>query len=200
MPYEMLAKGSMTWIGLSLILAVLSIFLFIPMAVLYVLIAMFFVLFFRDPERDPSDGIVAPADGRITQIENASDLKRIITVMNLHNVHVNRAPMDGRVRKITHHPGKHVPAFNKDSENNERVETILDTRIGEVKIVQIAGAFARRIEPYVTEGQEILKGQRIGIIKFGSRVDLYLPADMIEMNVKEGQSVKAAESTIAKET
>jgi phosphatidylserine decarboxylase len=200
MPYEMLAKGSMTWIGFSLILAVLSLFLFLPLAGMYVLIAIFFMIFFRDPERTPSNGIVAPADGKVTKIERGADFVRIITVMNLHNVHVNRAPMDGKVRKITHHPGKHVPAFNKDSENNERVVTLLDTKIGEVKIVQIAGAFARRIEPYISEGQDILKGQRIGIIKFGSRVDLYLPEKRVKVNVKENQGVKAAESTIALET
>lgn len=195
----MLAKGSMTWIGLSLILAVLSIFLFIPLAVLYVLIAIFFIIFFRDPERTPSEGIVAPADGKVTKIEKGSDNVKIITVMNLHNVHVNRAPIDGKVRRITHYTGKHVPAFNKDSDKNERVETLLDTNIGEIKMVQIAGAFARRIDPYVSEGQEVLKGQRIGIIKFGSRVDLYLPREKVKVNIKEGQGVKAAESTIANE-
>jgi phosphatidylserine decarboxylase len=196
----MLAKGSMTWIALSLLLAILSLFLYIPLAFLYVLIAIFFVIFFRDPERNPDEGIVAPADGRISKIEKESDSVKIITVMNLHNVHVNRAPLDGRVRKITHHPGKHVPAFRKDSENNERVETIIDTKIGEVKIVQIAGSFARRIQPYIAEGQEIIKGERIGIIKFGSRVDLYLPGKSVKVIVKERQSVKAAGSKIAEET
>jgi phosphatidylserine decarboxylase len=200
MPYEMLAKGSMTWIGFSLILAVLSLFLFLPLAGMYVLIAIFFMIFFRDPERTPGDDIVAPADGKVTKIEKNADYVKIITVMNLHNVHVNRAPMDGEVRKITHHPGKHIPAFNKDSENNERLEIIINTKIGEVKIVQIAGAFARRIESYISEGQDILKGQRIGIIKFGSRVDLYLPEKRVKVNVKENQGVKAAESTIALET
>ena len=195
----MLAKGSITWIGLSLILAVLSIFLFIPLAVLYVLIAIFFLIFFRDPERAVSEGIVAPADGKVTKIEKGMDFVKIITIMNLHNIHVNRIPIDGKVVKITHHLGKHVPAFNKDSDKNERVVTLIDTEIGEVKIVQIAGSFARRIESYITEGQEVLKGQRIGIIKFGSRVDLYLPVKKVKVSVKEGQGVKASESTIALE-
>ncbi len=187
----------MTWIALALILAVLSLFLYIPLAVLYVLIAIFFVIFFRDPERTPSEGIAAPADGKVMKIENDGNHVKILTVMNVHNVHVNRAPLDGKVRRITHHPGKHVPAFSKDSKNNERVVIILDTIIGEVKIVQIAGAFARRIEPYITEGQDILKGQRIGIIKFGSRVDLYLPGNKVNVIAKENQKVKAAESKIA---
>jgi phosphatidylserine decarboxylase len=199
MPYEMLAKGSMTWIGLSLILTVLSVFLFIPLAVFYVLITLFFIIFFRDPERTPAEGIVAPADGRVTKIVNDGEHVKILTVMNVHNVHVNRAPIDGNVRKITYHQGKHVPAFNKDSEYNERVVTLLDTKIGDVKIVQIAGSFARRIESYITEGQEVLKGERIGIIKFGSRVDLYLPRNRVKICVKEKQGVKAGESTIANE-
>lgn len=195
----MLAKGSQSWILLSLVLAILSIFLFIPLAVFYFLVTFFFIIFFRDPERIPKDGIVACADGKITKIEKVDDQVKIVTVMNLHNVHVNRAPYDGVVTNIEHHNGKHIPAFSKDSDRNERVKTTLTTHIGEIKIIQIAGAFARRIEPYVHEGDNIKKGQRIGMIRFGSRVDLYLPENKVKITASEGDLVRAAESQIAKE-
>ncbi len=195
----MLAKGSVHWIVLSLILGIFSFFLYVPLAVLYLLITIFFMIFFRDPERTPSEGIVACADGKITKVEETEDCLKIITVMNLQNVHVNRAPISGIVKNMEHQNGKHVPAFSKDSEANERVITTLDTHIGEVKIVQIAGAFARRIVPYIKIGDELSKGQRIGIIRFGSRVDLYLPINKVKIDVNIGSKVKAAESTIAKE-
>lgn len=195
----MLAKGSVHWILLPLILAIFSFFLYIPLAVLYLLITLFFIIFFRDPERTPSEGIVACADGKITKIEKTEEHLKIITVMNLHNVHVNRAPISGTVTNIEHHNGKHIPAFSKDSEANERVVTTMDTQIGEIKIVQIAGAFARRILPYVKIGDEISKGERIGIIRFGSRVDLYLPIKKVKIDINIGSKVKAAESTIARE-
>jgi phosphatidylserine decarboxylase len=196
----MLAKGSQSWILLSLVLAFLSIFLFIPLAVFYFLVTIFFIIFFRDPERTSKEGIVACADGKITKIEEVDDQVKIVTVMNLHNVHVNRAPCDGVVINIEHHNGKHIPAFSKDSDRNERFKTTLKTHIGEIEILQIAGAFARRIEPYIHEGENIKKGQRIGMIRFGSRLDLYLPANKVKITANEGDLVKAAESQIAKET
>jgi phosphatidylserine decarboxylase len=195
----MLAKGSQSWILLSLALTLLSIFLFLPLAVFYFLVTIFFVIFFRDPERTVNEGIVACADGKITKIENKDGQVRIVTVMNLQNVHVNRAPYEGKVVDMEHINGKHIPAFSKDSDRNERFKTTLETKIGEIKIVQIAGAFARRIEPYIHQGENLKKGQRIGMIRFGSRVDLYLPADTVKIMVKEGDMVKAAESQIAKE-
>jgi phosphatidylserine decarboxylase len=195
----MLAKGSQSWILLSLILAILSIFLFIPLAVFYFIVTVFFMIFFRDPERTSKEGIVACADGKITKIENADDHVKIVTVMNLHNVHVNRAPYDGKVVDMEHHNGKHIPAFSKDSDRNERFKTTLNTPIGEIQIIQIAGAFARRIEPYIHEGENIKKGQRIGMIRFGSRVDLYLPKNRVKITASEGDSVRAAESQIAQE-
>jgi phosphatidylserine decarboxylase len=195
----MFAKGSIHWIVLPLILAILSFFLWIPLAVLFLLIVVFFIIFFRDPERDPEKGIVACADGKVTKIEDSKEHLKIVTVMNLQNVHVNRAPISGRVKKIEHFDGRHIPAFNKDSEANERVITTMDTEIGEVKIVQIAGAFARRIASYVKSGNEVRKGQRIGIIRFGSRVDLYLPKNKVRLQVDIGAKVKAAKTTVAME-
>jgi phosphatidylserine decarboxylase len=196
----MLAKGSVIWILIPLIVMVVFIILYIiPAVILFLVIAVFFTIFFRDPKRKTQKGIVAPADGKITQITRESECVKIVTVMNLHNVHVNRAPVSGKVTKIEHHTGAHVPAFNKDSEKNERMEITMDTQIGKVKMIQIAGAFARRIKPYIRYGDEISKGQRIGIIRFGSRVDLFLPENKVKVIVSEGDKVKAAESQIASE-
>jgi len=159
--------------------------------------------FFRDPERGLADGIVSPADGYIQRIEEVDEDERkyfkIVTFMNVHNVHVNRAPIDGKVVKLLHFVGSHIPAYKKESERNERVTILLDTSIGKVKIVQIAGIVARRIVPYIREGEEIKKGDRIGIIRLGSRVDLYLPKDKVELTVKEGEKVYAGSSRLAKD-
>ncbi|RLF34079.1 MAG: phosphatidylserine decarboxylase family protein, partial [Thermoplasmata archaeon] len=119
--------------------------------------------------------------------------------MNIHNVHVNRMPLDGVIKNIVHLKGSHVPAFRKDSDRNERVVITIDTGIGMLKICQIAGTLARRITPYIKKDDSIRKGTRIGIIKLGSRVDLYLPlSSRIKINIKEGDKVKAGEDTIAK--
>jgi len=115
----------------------------------------------------------------------------IAIFMSPLNVHVNRAPLAGRVVKIDHVRGGFKPAFNKESEENERVVTVLATSIGNVKIIQIAGIVARRIVPYISQGQKLLKGQKIGMIRFGSRVDLFLPLDIFKPQIVPGQKIKA---------
>jgi phosphatidylserine decarboxylase len=180
---------------LSLFLLLLSVFFFLISCVL--------VVFFRDPERTIGEGVVAVADGKIREIAplNDSDVGgclRVSTFMNIQNVHVNRAPLAGTVVTIIHHPGGHIPAFQKESDANERVVLLLKTDIGLVKIVQIAGTIARRIVPYVTEGIEVKKGDRIGLIRLGSRVDLYLPANKIKSPaIQVHDRIKAGEDTVA---
>ncbi len=196
----MLARGSAPLISIPLILAIIFISLWLlPLIIIFLLITLFFLIFFRDPEREIGEGIVAPADGKLTVIEEKHDILRLSIVMGLTNVHVNRAPMDGDVIRIEHIPGKHVLAASKDSEANERLVTTMDTKIGQVRIIQIAGAFARRIKPYIKKGDNLSKGQRMGIIRFGSRVDLYLPKNRIKLVVKEGATVKAGTSNIGME-
>jgi phosphatidylserine decarboxylase len=196
----MLARGSVPLISIPLILAIIFILLWLlPISIIFLLITLFLLIFFRDPEREIGEGIVAPADGRLTVIEEKHDILRFSIVMGLTNVHVNRAPLDAEVIDIEHIPGKHVIAASKDSDANERFVTTLDTKLGQVKIVQIAGAFARRIKPYIKKGDKLTKGQRIGIIRFGSRVDLYLPKNGIELTVEEGATVKAGTSSIGME-
>ncbi len=118
--------------------------------------------------------------------------------MNIYNVHVNRMPLDGIVKDVVHISGAHIPAFRKDSVKNERLIMTIDTSIGVVKIVQIAGAVARRIVPYVKKGDKLKKGDKIGIIRFGSRVDLFLPDEGIKvLKVGLDNRVLAGVDTVA---
>jgi phosphatidylserine decarboxylase len=153
--------------------------------------------FFRDPERDgPAVGILASADGVVCRVDRDVDGRaRVATFMAVWDVHVNRAPVDGIVRSIEHRPGARRPAFRKDSDRNERMVWEIDTPAGDLRLVQIAGAFARRIVPYVDPPETIRRGERIGLIRFGSRVDVVLPAG-IEPGVRVGERVRASVTRI----
>jgi phosphatidylserine decarboxylase len=210
-----IAKGGLSWIATSLlgtlIFIVITLFsngltkiISLLMTIILLLLSFILLLFFRDPQRIIGEGIVAVADGVIREISKETDedvgtSTKISTFMNIHNVHVNRMPIDGRIKKLVHLNGAHIPAFKKESENNERVISLIDTDIGTVKIIQIAGTLARRIVTYMKKGDMIKKGEKIGIIRLGSRVDLYLPSKKIKsltVNVKD--KIKAGEDTIAK--
>jgi phosphatidylserine decarboxylase len=157
------------------------------------------LIFFRDPKRSVGEGVVSPADGKVITVERRKGNWYFISIfMNIHNVHVNRAPWEGRVISQEHIPGGFVPAFNKDSDSNERVVTRIGTDNGTWEMVQIAGAVARRIISYVKPGQILEKGDRFGMIRFGSRVDLHfkLPRGYF-ISVREGDRVRAGSSNLA---
>ncbi len=118
--------------------------------------------------------------------------------MNITNVHVNRAPLDGSVVSMVHRPGGFLPAYRPESKQNERLITTIISPIGYIKIIQIAGIVAKRIVPYIKPGMHLKRGERIGIIQFGSRVDVILPKDKVTILVEKGQHVKAAIDSIAK--
>jgi phosphatidylserine decarboxylase len=108
-------------------------------------------------------------------------------------------PLTGMITHLEYHPGGHLPAYTKESEKNERVVLVLKTDFGVVKIVQIAGTIARRVVPYVKPGDRIMRGERIGIIRLGSRLDIYLPEDMLNsLTIRVGDKVQAGVDTIAK--
>ncbi|WP_283132842.1 phosphatidylserine decarboxylase [Rhizohabitans arisaemae] len=153
--------------------------------------------FFRDPERTPGEGrLLSPADGVVQSIDSRADGRtRVAIFMSPLNVHVNRAPLSGTVTSIEHVSGGYLPAFNKDSERNERVVWHLATELGDIELVQIAGAVARRIVPYLTAGTKVRRGERIGLIRFGSRVDVYLP-DGIAPAVTVGQRTIAGQTRL----
>jgi phosphatidylserine decarboxylase len=171
--------------------------------------AAFFAYFFRDPERIvPQDPglIVSPADGKVVAVDEVQEgkflgrpVRRVGIFMNVFDVHVNRAPVAGTVVSATHQPGGYKAAQRPDaSQANEQQATLLDGEGGQrLLVVQIAGLLARRIISYVEPGQKLARGERLGLICFGSRVDLYLPLDA-EIQVKVGDQVRAGSSILAR--
>jgi phosphatidylserine decarboxylase len=167
-------------------------------------------LFFRDPVRvtPVREGlVVAPADGRISLITHAlppaelglgdKPLLRVSIFMSVFNCHVNRAPVTGRIDRIAYRPGAFINAeLDKASEDNERNSLVISTPQGRIGVVQIAGLVARRIVSFVKEGQSIGAGERFGLIRFGSRLDVYLP-DGTPALVAEGQTAIAGETILA---
>jgi phosphatidylserine decarboxylase len=204
----MLAKGTSPIIVAPILLFVLCfisyVFLLhhwaiIVLAILFTFLSCMGLWFFRDPYRKIAPGLVSAADGIVSFVKRSKDGKSIIisVFMNVHNVHVNRAPWAGTVTKCKHFAGGHMPAYEHNSDKNEHVVTEMTTDLGPIRIVQIAGTVARRIIPYITKGDRLEKGERIGIIRLGSRVDVTLPAAKIKVKVTKGQKVLAGETTLA---
>jgi len=173
------------------------------------LVALFFVLnFFRDPERvvpqDPG-AAVSPADGKVIKVETmrdpltGEDRTAICVFMNVFNVHVNRMPVAGRISRIVYFGGKFINAsFDKASEDNERNAMLVEDADGRNwTMVQIAGLIARRIICWGEEGDSLSRGQRFGLIKFGSRVDLYIPSEY-SPTVRIGEKVFAGQTVLAR--
>jgi phosphatidylserine decarboxylase len=174
------------------------------------LIATVFMLyFFRDPHRqieiDPQS-IVSGADGLIRAVEEIEDKKyigcravRISVYLSPFNVHVNRAPMAGKVSDLMYKPGKHLlTRSNASSEHNEHSRILIEGEDTTCLVHQIVGPLVRRVVYWLSLEQSLDKGDRIGIMKFGSRLDVYLPADDVEVLISEGQKVKAGLTPIAR--
>jgi phosphatidylserine decarboxylase len=168
----------------------------------------FFAYFFRDPERSIPSGpeaVVSPADGKVVYIDEVREerylnapARRIAIFMNVFDVHVNRAPVAGTITESEHRGGCFKAAWREDACTfNERQALVLEAKGARVLVVQIAGLLARRIISYVQPGQFLEKGERLGMICFGSRVDLYLPLTA-EILVKVGDRVKAGSSIVAR--
>ncbi|WP_321429250.1 phosphatidylserine decarboxylase [uncultured Methanolobus sp.] len=200
----MLAKGSFPWILTSITVSVVSFFAYLLLKVPYsgmtavfaISVTIFFLFFFRDPEREIKEHdsyMLAPADGRVVDIRD----RKICIFMNFQNVHVNRVPITGKIHTIEHKKGGYIPAFCKDSHRNERSHTFIETEHGLVEVIQIAGTITRRIVSYVQEGDHMKQGQRLGMIRFGSRVDVTIP-DNFEIAIKKGDRVFAGETVIAR--
>jgi phosphatidylserine decarboxylase len=171
-----------------------------PLAAVALAAGGFVAWFFRDPDRRPSGpGVVSPADGRVSVIREEGDQLRVGVYLSATDVHVTRAPFDGDVKRVTHRAGAHKPAFSKASERNERVDIDVATADGPAEVSLIAGAFARRIHPYVAGGDDLSRAQRIGHIDFGSRTDVLLPPayDRADLLVEEDDRVRAGESIVA---
>jgi len=179
------------------------------LALLGLLGAGFFAYFFRDPERtvpQDEDVIVSPADGKVVLVDEVREdkflgraAKRVGIFMNVLDVHVNRAPVAGTVVVSSHRQGRFKAAFHQDADrDNEQQATLLENEDGKrLLVVQIAGLLARRIISYVEPGNKLVRGERLGMICFGSRVDLYLPPEA-EVLVKVGDRVQAGSSILAR--
>ena len=182
--------------------AVFALLEVVLLTLLGLVVTFFIIYFFRDPDRAvPSlpAAVVAPADGKVIGLETIDggsyfdgQCCKLSIFMSVFNVHVNRVPFDGVVRKIEYHPGKFVAAnLDKASSDNERNAIYIETPSGKpVTVVQIAGLVARRIICRLTEGDAVAKGERFGMICFGSRVDLYLPLEF-DAAVAVGETVQS---------
>jgi phosphatidylserine decarboxylase len=173
-------------------------------AYLILFLALFVFSFFRDPDRViPSEpgAIVSPGDGRVVVVQDEDYAgkpgKRVSIFLAVWNVHVNRSPAAGRITKMEYRPGKFVAAMraNASSENEQNVFT-LSTDAGELVFKQIAGLIARRVVSWKKAGDTVARGERIGLVRFGSRVDLWLP-QQAQILVKVGQNVKGGSSVLA---
>jgi phosphatidylserine decarboxylase len=196
--------------GLGLVTVILF-WLWPPLGGLGAVATLWCAYFFRDPQRvtPMREGlVVAPADGRVSQIVNtvpppelelgARALPRISIFMSVFDCHVNRSPVSGRIERVAYRPGKFLSAdLDKASAENERNAFVIVTPAGQrFAMIQIAGLVARRIVTFAREGEAVATGQRVGMIRFGSRVDLYLPEGTRPL-IAEGQSAIAGETVLA---
>src|SRR3989338_2499601 len=182
-----------------------------PLGCIGLILTAWCIYFFRNPSRVTPIGeslLVSPADGRVCLIQKVTppasldlgedELTRVSVFLNVFDVHVNRVPLSGKVHKVLYHPGQFVNAsFDKASDLNERNTVILDTTSGHrIGFIQIAGLIARRIRCDIQEGDSITKGACYGLIRFGSRMDIYLPKDVNPL-VCIGQRMIAGETVVA---
>ena len=202
-PHPIIAREGWPFLAVSFIVAVAVSFWCAVWSIPFWIIALFVLQFFRDPPRtvpQEPDAVLSPADGRIVAVERVNDpyVKReaikVSVFMNVFNVHSNRSPVDGTVKQIWYNPGKFVNAdLDKASTENERNAIWLKMPNGtDITSVQVAGLIARRILCYAKAGEELKRGQRYGFIRFGSRVDVYLP---LNANVKVSIGDKVAATT-----
>ena len=199
------------FVGVFAAVTVLMWMLFKPVGVVCLALTVWCYFFFRNPLRAVPAGdslVLAPADGIVSKIADVvppkeleigdEPMTRISIFMSVFSVHVNRAPMAGKITKMYYRPGAFVDvSLDKESENNERQELAMETVTGhKIAFVQIAGLVARRILTFVKEGDQLKAGERFGLIRFGSRLDVYLPKG-VAIQVMEGQTAVAGETVLA---
>ncbi len=199
----------------AIIFFVISIFLgfvFTAISIIGYLLTIFTLWFFRDPERNTpydSNSIISSADGKVCLIDESyppkevsmsqEKMKRICVFMNVFNVHINRSPVSGTVKAIVYKEGQFLNAsLDKASEKNERSSLVISSANSgpEIVVVQIAGLIARRILGFVSSNDNLVQGERFGLIRFGSRVDIYMPLDAVT-KCSVGDKVVAGESVLA---
>ncbi|MFC4438137.1 MULTISPECIES: protein sorting system archaetidylserine decarboxylase [Natrialbaceae] len=219
------APGAWKYAIVPLLAAPFALLYSVAVSVVALVVGVATLAFFRDPDRTPPPtGVVAPADGNVSVLREEGDRVRLGIFMNVWHVHVVRAPFSGTVADVEHVSGANRPAFSKESDRNERVHVEFETESPQLPdlviedgdetdssdesssapttapatVTLIAGAFARRIFPYVEPGEELERGQRLGHIAFGSRVDLLFPpgVDIEDITVAKGDSMTAGETIV----
>jgi phosphatidylserine decarboxylase len=197
------------FIGGSLILAIVALwFIGAGGALIFVVLACFFLFFFRDPERSitkDSDAVLSPADGRVMiagapagQACPPGNWQQISVFLSPMDVHVNRMPVGGRVTKVEYHPGRFLPAYRHEAGDlNEYTEVTIDHHGQPIVVRQIVGVLARRIVCRVKEGEDVHAGDRFGVMKFGSRMDIFLPASA-QLAVQVNDKVVGGVTVIAR--
>ena len=196
------------FIGGALVLGLVAAFLLsTTLGIVLAVLAVFFLFFFRDPERvvnTADNAVLSPADGRVMvagaptgQQFPPGRWQQVSIFLSPMDVHVNRMPVSGRVTKVVYHPGRFLPAYKPDAGDlNEYTEVWVDHRGETIVFRQIVGILARRIVCRAKEGDEVKAGDRFGVMKFGSRMDLFLPIDAV-VKVKVGDKVVAAQTVLA---
>ncbi|MHB8579943.1 MAG: phosphatidylserine decarboxylase family protein [Ignavibacteriaceae bacterium] len=206
----LVAIAGLTFFLISISFLIHNSFLQFFIVFLSILFLSFSLYFFRDPERktpERDNVIISPADGKILLVKNVfehkfihGEAKQISIFMSPLNVHVNRIPVDGEVEYMNYYSGKYLAAFeDKASEENERAEFGISTKYGKVIFTQVAGFIARRIIYTIKIGEKVKMGERFGMIKFGSRVDMIAPT-FWETRVFPGDKVKAGETILFENT
>ena len=206
-PHPIIAREGWPFLAIALILAISATIWCAAWSIPVWIVALFVLQFFRDPPREIPQtvgAVLSPADGRVIKVERAQDpygqreAILISVFMNVFNVHSNRSPVDGKIEQVQYFPGKFVNAdLDKASLENERNAIVLKTADAQtVTFVQVAGLIARRILCYVKAGDVLTRGQRYGFIRFGSRVDVYLPVDA-DVKVSIGDKVSATTTILA---
>ena len=206
-PHPIIAREGWLYIAISFVITAIVTYKWGIWSLPLWLVSLFVLQFFRDPARtvpNNPNAVLSPADGRIVVVEKTQDIYgerealKISVFMNVFNVHSNRSPVDGKVESVHYFPGKFVNAdLDKASLENERNALIVTAKNGQtVTCVQVAGLIARRILCYVKSGDDLRKGERFGFIRFGSRVDVYLPLSA-KPQVTVGDKVYATETILA---
>jgi phosphatidylserine decarboxylase len=189
-------------IALGLLAILLGTLISALLAIPPLILLLFVLFFFRDPERRPPAGdglILSPADGRVSAIETGEAGSRISIFLSLFDCHVNRAPVAGRIREARYTPGRYRPAWqSRASSQNERNHLTIDSPGGAYGVTQVAGLLARRIVCTKASGDEVRQGERIGLIQFGSRTDLHLPPGISPL-VTVGAHVYGGVTVLARE-
>ena len=201
-----IAKPGYPFVFVAAALGLASLVFYPILSVVFFMLSLFFAYFFRDPTREiPQvwDSIVSPADGRILKVEKihephflGAEAWKVSIFLSIFDVHLNRSPYEGAVLYRRYIPGKFRAAFREDvSSNNERNLIGLETKHGKMLVVQIAGLIARRILCWVETGDKVERGARIGMIRFGSCTELYMPLH-VNIKVKEGERVRGGETIL----